>query len=129
MKNSKYKLLFGFFFYFLVFCNKNYSQSDAAPIVTASANQIFCPGSSINIAPNFSISDSDDSGIGIFFIQISSGYQNGRDILELQGNHPNIQTEWNNQEGKLTLRPRTGNEMTFDDLEDAVKNVFFHHLL
>ncbi|WP_435414544.1 T9SS type B sorting domain-containing protein [Polaribacter aestuariivivens] len=103
-----------------------YSQTDSAPVITASGNQAFCIGNAINVVEDFTIMDADDTGIAFFFIQISSGYQNGFDLLELVGNHPRISQNWNSNEGKLTLSSSvSGTEMLFVDLEKAVKEVVF----
>lgn len=103
----------------------SFSQTDIAPIVTASGNQAFCSGNPINIVTNFTLTDADDTAIPSFFIQISSGYQVNLDILELTGNHPNISTNWNTNEGKLTLTSSRGGEMLLTDVENAVRNVQF----
>lgn len=112
----------------LLFCFAThliFSQNNITPIVTASGNQIFCPGSPINIVTDFSITDADDTTIPDFFIQISSNYQINFDFLELVGNHPNIVQEWDRTNGKLTLKPAFGSEMLLTDLENAVKDVVF----
>ena len=102
-----------------------FSQIDNAPVVSAQGRQAFCPGSSINIVTDFSITDADDTTIESFFIQISSGYQFSFDQLSLT-NHPTIKGLWSGTEGKLTLSSKiTGTEMLLTDLEDAVKKVVF----
>jgi len=67
-----------------------YSQTNNPPSITASGRQVFCVGNPINIVTDFSITDTDDTTIASFFIQISSGYQINFDRLELVGSHPNI---------------------------------------
>ncbi|QOD59482.1 T9SS type B sorting domain-containing protein [Polaribacter haliotis] len=102
-----------------------YAQTDTAPVITANGDQAFCIGNAINIVEDFTITDSDDTGIEFFFIQISSGYQNGFDLLDL-GSHSTIDQSWNSNEGKLTLFSKvSGTEMLFSDLEEAVKQVTF----
>ncbi|WP_299016267.1 T9SS type B sorting domain-containing protein [uncultured Polaribacter sp.] len=125
MKLSRlYKFNLFFIFYFVVI-QHNYSQ-DVAPELTASGNQVFCPGTAIPIVTDFNITDDDDTGTANFFIQISSGYQVGFDFLELTGNHPNISQSWSGNDGKLTLSSTTnGAEMLFQDLINAVKEVVF----
>ena len=114
------------YFLFFLFSISLYSQIGNAPIVSASGRQVFCPGSSINIVTNFSITDADDTTIDAFFIQISSGYQQNFDRLILSGNHPNINTDWDSKDGKLTFSSvLPGREMLLTDLENAVKDIQF----
>ncbi|WP_243456746.1 hypothetical protein [Polaribacter batillariae] len=114
-----------FLLYALLQSILSYSQTDSAPVITANGNQAFCIGKAINVVEDFTITDSDDVGIAFFFIQISSGYQNGFDFLDL-GSHPTIAQNWNSNEGKLTLSSKvTGSEMLFADLIEAVKQVVF----
>jgi hypothetical protein len=51
------------------------AQNDA-PVLNAGATirQAYCPKTEIVIAPNFTITDADDTGIDSFSIQISFGY-------------------------------------------------------
>lgn len=103
-----------------------YGQVDNAPSITADGRQAFCPGSSIRIVTDFTITDIDDTTIDSFFIQISSGYQINFDQLQLSGNHPAIITNWNNTEGKLIfLSSVIGTKMLLTDLENAVKDIVF----
>ena len=114
-------------FYFLIFlfsfCTI-FSQNEP-PILTANSRQIFCPETQIKIAPNFTISDSDDTSIALLFVQISSGYQINFDELSLEGNHPTITTSWNASEGKLTLSGIGSNEILFTNLQSAVRDIVF----
>jgi gliding motility-associated-like protein len=133
-------LLFGFFslqFAFAVDCkeiehvkknlinqtNKN-PLTNIPPILVATGNQWYCIGSSIKIVTNFTITDPDDSGINAIYIQISSGYAINQDILTLTGFHPNINSNWDNSSGKLTL---TGisSQPTYIELIAAIKDVEF----
>ena len=99
---------------------------DDAPVITAQGRQAFCIGNPINVVTDFTITDSDDTGIESFFIQISNGYQINFDQLELTGNHPNIITNWDVNEGKLSFTAANGaSEMLLSDLENAVKEVIF----
>lgn len=119
----KYKLVL---IYFLCVCSVLFAQTDNAPSITAVGRQAFCLGSPINVVTDFTITDSDDTGIDAFFIQISSGYQANIDFLELTGLHPNIVSNWNINEGKLTLTAAaSATEIVFADLERAVKEVVF----
>ncbi|MEO9572242.1 MAG: T9SS type B sorting domain-containing protein [Polaribacter sp.] len=115
-----------FFVLFLMMHSFFYAQTDEPPVVSAQGNQAFCTGSSINIVTDFSLTDIDDTTIDSFFIQISSGYQVNFDLLELIGNHPNIDASWNDVEGKLSLKPSSGNsDILLTDIENAVRNVVF----
>ena len=49
----------------------------------------YCPLSDIKIAENFTITDPDDTGLDFFTIQISEGYSNPNDLLELTGHTSN----------------------------------------
>lgn len=60
------------------------------PELTANNRVAYCPLSQVTIAPNFSITDSDDSGIDAFYIQISAGYSISNDQLILTGTHPTV---------------------------------------
>lgn len=56
---------------------------NAAPIILATGNQVYCPQTSLPIVTNMSITDTDDVGIAAMYIQISSGYVFGQDVLTL----------------------------------------------
>ena len=79
------------------------STSSDPPVVTAMGNQIYCPSSSVPVVESISITDSDDTSTSSVFIQISTGYVNGEDLLTLTGTHPNISASWDVVEGKLSL--------------------------
>ena len=102
-----------------------HSQTNIAPEVSAVGDQIYCPQTSISIATSFNIVDPDDTEIDAFYIQISTGYQRGADILRLENNHPNVSTSWNDQEGKLTLNAASGSMVAYTDLIAAVNDVVF----
>lgn len=97
---------------------------NVAPILIATGNQIYCPGSSMKIVTDMTIVDPDDTGIDAIYIQISSGYVNGQDILTLTGNHPTINSTWNAATGKLTLSGNSG-QPTYTALVAAIKDVSF----
>ena len=59
-----------------------YSQN-APPTLFANDRQAFCPENPIIIAPSFTISDTDDTGVVSFSAQISSGYEVNLDKLDL----------------------------------------------
>jgi len=101
------------------------AQEDKPPVVTAIGNQSFCPKESIHVVTDFSITDVDDTSIDSFFIQISSGYQRGLDVLTLQGDYPGITSQWDENEGKLRLTSATSTEILLTLLEQAVRDVVF----
>lgn len=117
----------------------NYKDADAlysrncsrllnkAPILKATGDQTYCPGSEIKIVETFSIDyDINETGTQSGFIQISSGYSTG-DILSLSNPsmHPLIKTSWDSETGKLTLSSVAGVEILYTDLEAAIKDIVF----
>src|SRR6056297_227815 len=101
------------------------AQNNLAPEVMAEGDQVYCPQTSISITTSFNIIDPDDTEIGAFYIQISTGYQRGADILRLENNHPMVAASWDNQEGKLTLTGPAGTPVAYTDLIAAVEDVVF----
>ncbi len=97
---------------------------DLPPTVTATGNQDFCQaivGSTINIATSVSITDPDDTTTEAVYIQISSGYVNGEDLLTLTGTHPNITASWDAVQGEITLNGPT----TYAEFETAILAVVY----
>ncbi|GAA3613228.1 T9SS type B sorting domain-containing protein [Flavivirga amylovorans] len=104
----------------------NGHTQNVAPTLSATGNQRYCPTTSINIVTHFNIVDLDDTEIEALFVQISTGYQSGEDILVLTGSHPSISTSWNTLEGKLTLESSTaGGLVSYIDLITAVEAIEF----
>lgn len=97
---------------------------NAAPILLATGNQVYCPQTSLPIVTNMSITDPDDVGIAAMYIQISSGYVLGQDVLTLTGIHPTISSSWNAIEGKLTLSG-IGGDPTYIQFKAAIESVVF----
>jgi len=98
----------------------------SAPILTATGNQMYCSGSSLNIVTSMSIvHDPTELGTEAIYIQISSGYINGQDLLSLSGTHPNVISTWNQSNGKLTLQSPTGGNVSYADLVNAIEAVVF----
>ncbi|MEW4922550.1 T9SS type B sorting domain-containing protein [Algibacter sp. 2305UL17-15] len=95
------------------------------PNLIATGNQDYCPTTQINITTSFNIIDPDDTQIDAFFIQISTGYTSGEDVLILNGTHPNILASWNTVQGKLSLTGLGGAPMNYTDLIAAVNNVVY----
>ncbi|MBP8792559.1 MAG: T9SS type B sorting domain-containing protein [Lutibacter sp.] len=97
-----------------------------APTLTATGNQYYCPLSLQNIATSFSITNPDNVEIKNIYIQISSGYVIGQDILKLNGTNPNVSAStFNILEGKLTLSWTGSGTAITSDLVNAVMNVVF----
>lgn len=98
--------------------------TNIAPTLIATGNQIYCPGTSMKIVTDMTITDPDDNGIDAIYIQISSGYDFGNDGLTLTGSHPNISTSWNAITGTLSLTGVTG-QPTYLELVAAIKDIEF----
>ena len=92
------------------------------PILTATGNQIFCPGTPIKIVTNMTFFDPDDAGVDAVYVQISTGYVFGEDLLTLTGIHPNISSSWDSNSAKLTLTGISG-QPTYLALENAIKDI------
>ena len=76
MKFKKFLILF-----LLINCSFIFSQS---PIVSADGKQLYCPGTKLHVATSFSITaGGTETGQPGLYIQISEGYVNGEDELEL----------------------------------------------
>ncbi|MBO9586847.1 MAG: T9SS type B sorting domain-containing protein [Flavobacterium sp.] len=99
------------------------------PKLIAQGDQLYCPQTSINIVTDFTIRhDAAENGTQELYIQISSGYSNGFDRLELTNPtlHPNIITSWDANSGKLKLSgTNAATEIPYDDFISAVKDVVF----
>ena len=104
----------------------SFSQLDEAPRVFATGNKAFCPNTDVRIVDTFSIIHSSLTTLPAIYIQISEGYELNFDQLSLDGNHPNVNSVWIQQKGRLNLFSNTPNtEMTFSDIENAVNDVIF----
>jgi gliding motility-associated-like protein len=106
------------------------SITAVAPRITATGNQIYCTGTSVKIVTdvNITASDATDIGTDAVYIQISTGYVNGQDVIQLSNPalHPNIVTEWSPLEGKLKLFSATPPaQVLYADFINAIKDVVF----
>jgi hypothetical protein len=103
------------------------TQSNSPPKIIAIGNQSYCPLSKINIVTDFDIIDPDDSEIKALYIQISTGYKLGEDVLSLSNilDHPNIAVRWSISEAKLTLESSNTGIDRLNDLIAAAKDVIF----
>lgn len=101
--------------------------ANQAPIITATGNQVYCAGSSLKIVTNVSITDADDTGTDAIYIQISSGYVNGQDNLQLANpsSHPTITTTWDPIAGKLKLLSPSGMDIPYTEFVSAIKDVVY----
>ena len=117
----KIKILYATIF---LSCLSLFSQSEP-PEVSAQGDQIYCPQTQQNIVTDFNITDSDSDSTSGFYIQISTGYVLGEDQLLLLGSHPNINSQWNAAEAKLSLLPSAGSTVLYSDIIDAVYDVVF----
>lgn len=136
--NIKSGLLFIFYFYgmkcykiaylFLSLLCTAYTSvaQDNPPVLTAQGNQIYCPGTPVNIVTSFNITDVDDTETNAVYIQISSGYVNGQDILTLSTTIVNVTSNWNVATGKLTIQGVGGQSVSYEDLITAVENVTYN---
>ena len=96
--------------------------------LSATGDQNYCPLSEIPIVENFNITDSTNTPIPTLYIQISSGYVYGQDILILKNPslHPNISASaFNVSEGKITLTWTGSGSTNYADLIAAVKDIVF----
>jgi gliding motility-associated-like protein len=111
-------------------CSKT-AAAIAPPVITATGDQTYCPGSSINIVQSVSIAfDSTDPELYSVYIQISSGYINGQDQLTLNNasSHPSITAiPFDPNTGILQLTSANGNKVSSADFEAAIEDVQFRN--
>jgi gliding motility-associated-like protein len=112
--------------FFLLFVLQGHAQADQPPVVTAAGAQVYCKGTPIPIVTSFNITDPDDTGTNAIYIQISSGYVNGQDILTMTPAIPNVTTSWNATSAKLTISGVGGQEVPYTTLINAVNNVRYN---
>ena len=97
------------------------------PVIKVTGNQIYCPGTSLNIVQTITIlPDPNKLTTDAVSIQISSGYILGQDLLILTGTHPTISSNWIPSEGKLKLYTPTGRNVPYADFEAAIADVKFN---
>jgi gliding motility-associated-like protein len=107
-------------------CGYKTSAPVTPPQITATGNQIYCPGTPLKIVETISITpDPAEPTTDAVYIQISSGYVSGQDLLTLTGIHPNVSSNWSQLEGKLNLYSTTGNKIPYSEFEAAIKDVTF----
>ncbi|HLN95201.1 MAG TPA: T9SS type B sorting domain-containing protein [Flavobacterium sp.] len=98
---------------------------NVAPVLQATGNQEYCPGSALPIVTSMTITDPDDTVTDAIYIQISQGYVQGQDVLSLTGTHPGIVPSWDALEGKLTLKNPAGTPVAYTDFIAAIEDVVF----
>lgn len=94
-----------------------------ASIITATGNQVYCPQSTIKIVTDVAINASEE--INTIYIQISSGYVTGEDVLTLTGSHPSLSSNWNPNSGMLTISRNNTGTATLSEFIAAIKAVEF----
>ncbi|MAW94157.1 MULTISPECIES: T9SS type B sorting domain-containing protein [unclassified Leeuwenhoekiella] len=108
--------------YFILFI-LSLSTYAQAPELDATGDQLYCPGSEIAIVEDFTLDNTSGTAINSIYIQISSGYEQGRDFLRYNGSNAAITPSFTSSSGKLQLSfPST---LTAAEIETAVKNVGF----
>lgn len=98
------------------------------PAITATGNQTYCPGTSLKIVETISITnDPAEPDTDAIYVQISSGYVNGQDLLTLANPtaHPTVTTSWDAAAGKLKLYSPTGIKVLYTDFVSAIQDVVF----
>ena len=119
--NAFYKIILG-----LLFLIPKTSFAINPPVITATGNQTYCPGSSLKIVQTISITnDPAEPDTDAIYIQVSSGYVNGQDLLTLANPtaHPTIITSWDAAAGKLKLYSPTGIKIPYIDFVSAIKDL------
>ena len=98
------------------------------PVIKATGDQLYCPQSDIKIVTNVTIThDPTEPATQAVYIQISSGYSSGFDLLELSNPaaHPTITTSWDVTAGKLKLSSPTGVDVLYTEFVNAIKDVVY----
>lgn len=110
-----------------VYSNNCAKLLNTAPVLKATGDQTYCPGTNLKIVETFSIThDPNETGTLAGYIQISSGYSAGDQLtLSNAAAYPSIRTNWDSDSGKLTLSNISGGEVLYADLEAAIKDIVF----
>lgn len=103
------------------------AQDNIPPTLSGGTDQIFCKGTPLNIAPGFDIFDPDDSTAPAIYIQISSGYLSGQDMLTLNFTS-GLTSQWDTAAGKLTITgSNPGQAVPILTLVNAVQSVTYNN--
>lgn len=108
--------------------NSNSSFAIVPPTIKATGDQFYCPQTTINVVTSILIThDPLEPGTDAGYVQISSGYSGGLDQLALSNAaaHPSVTTSWDAIAGKLKISNATGGNISYADLEAAIKDVVF----
>ncbi|MEL1239475.1 Ig-like domain-containing protein [Flavobacterium flavipallidum] len=120
----------------LFFLNYSYPNKLSAyidpPTIKAEGDATYCPQSYVKIAKNVIIThDPSETSTDAVYIQISSGYVNGQDLLQLNNtfasSHPLITSSFSPSEGKLKLFSPTGALLPYEDFKEAIEAVEFYN--
>jgi len=122
----------------LFITNQSYSNiktiviDPPSPSITADGNEIYCTQSYVKIAKNVIIThDPSETSTDAVYIQISSGYVNGQDLLKLNDSyvaaHPSMTSSFSISEGKLKIYSSSGNLVPYDDFVAAIEAVEFYN--
>lgn len=98
------------------------------PVIKAAGNQLYCPQTTLKIVTDVTIThDPTEPATQAVYIQISSGYSSGFDLLELSNPaaHPSITTSWDAVAGKLKLSSPTGVDVLYTEFVAAIKDVVY----
>ncbi len=106
----------------LLFLSLPLAAQNQAPVLAATGQGTHCRNFASPIVQTFTITDPDDTAIDALYIQITTNYTAGEDLLSLTGSHPNIAASWSQQEGKLSLTG-IGGPALYTDLIAAVFDV------
>jgi len=104
----------------LDFRDDTFNDNDP-PTITATGNQIFCPGNPIPVVESVEITDTDSSTLDGVYVQVTSNYDVSGDVLSLTGTHPNITAGYDTSEGRLFLE----GPATLAEFEAAISAVVF----
>ena len=102
--------------------NRVFTQN-LPPTIVAEGDQEYCGNIPMAIVTSVSITDPDSGDFTLDNVtaQISEGYVSNEDILILNGVHPNIESSWDVQEGKLTLKGTA----SFSEFEEAIRSIVY----
>lgn len=91
------------------------------PEINAIGDQVYCPGSPIAIVESVDITDQDSNSLEAVYVQVTTNYSNGEDLLTLSGSHPSLTVSWDAGEGRLTLN----GPATYEAFEAAISQIEF----
>lgn len=89
--------------------------------IVATGDQYYCDNSPTQIVESVAITSTGANELNAAYIQISSGYDLGEDLLSVASLPSGISSSWNATEGKLTLSGLA----SLSDYESAISSVTF----